>query len=279
MSRTKLDANREIKEAAQNDPIAMDAWETFHNYIEISKEEMGRGILFDIHKYEWTTAWAGVILKQPHLLHLRQGNRPCLEIGYLLSKTDLNNEEYDTEKSSIRQLGIDTQQFGEQLFMGPDSFGAYLANRGAGQGQGACSVPSPNNPYPSNGDECWVDGCVPCDCRAWDGKNDSEETFLVSCCLKEFIWQGYNLTWKHDRHFIVGSCTAGSCDYFNGGYITYTHGSRNGGTTDAMQLETRVPDFDHLNCGSNCEDAEDYYVKDGTIFGKAIVDFYLKYYA
>ena len=52
MSRTKLDANREIKEAAQNDPIAMDAWETFHNYIEISKEEMGRGILFDIHKYE-----------------------------------------------------------------------------------------------------------------------------------------------------------------------------------------------------------------------------------
>ena len=46
-----------------------------------------------------------------------------------------------------------------------------------------------------------------------------------------------------------------------------------------MQLETRVPDFDHLNCGSNCEDAEDYYVKDGTIFGKAIVDFYLKYYA
>ena len=93
-----------------------------------------------------------------------------MEIGYLLSKSDLNDAEYDTDKSSIRQLGIDTQQFGEELFMGPDSFGAYLANRGAGQGQGACSVPSPNNPYPSNGDECWVDGCVPCDCRVWDGK-------------------------------------------------------------------------------------------------------------
>ena len=46
-----------------------------------------------------------------------------------------------------------------------------------------------------------------------------------------------------------------------------------------MQMETRVPDNDHNNCEPNCEDDDDYYIKDGTIFGKAIVDFYRKYYA
>ena len=50
MPRKKLDANREIEQGAQNDPIAMDAWETFHNYIDIAKAEMGRGVLFDTHK-------------------------------------------------------------------------------------------------------------------------------------------------------------------------------------------------------------------------------------
>ena len=52
-SRKKLDANRDIEVGAQNDPIAMEAWETFHNYIQVSQQEMGRGILFDVHKYAW----------------------------------------------------------------------------------------------------------------------------------------------------------------------------------------------------------------------------------
>ena len=38
----------------------------------------------------------------------------------------------------------------------------------------------------------------------------------------------------------TGSCSAGSCDYFTGGYITQQYGSRDGGLTDAMQLETRL---------------------------------------
>jgi hypothetical protein len=49
-SRTKLDPNRPIDEAAQNDPYAMAAWTAFHGYIELSKEVIGRGILFDVHK-------------------------------------------------------------------------------------------------------------------------------------------------------------------------------------------------------------------------------------
>ena len=47
--RTKLDPNRPIEEAAQNDPYSMAAWTAFHGYIELSKEVMGRGILFDVH--------------------------------------------------------------------------------------------------------------------------------------------------------------------------------------------------------------------------------------
>ena len=49
--RKKMDANRDKEEGAQNDPIAMEAWDTFHNYIQVSQQEMGRGILFDVHKY------------------------------------------------------------------------------------------------------------------------------------------------------------------------------------------------------------------------------------
>ena len=37
----------------------------------------------------------------------------------------------------------------------------------------------------------------------------------------------------------LGSCTDGSCDYFAGGYITQEYGSRDGGLSDAMQMETR----------------------------------------
>ena len=48
--RDLLDPNCEKDEGTQNDPIAMDGWETYHNYIEIAKQDMGRGVIFDIHK-------------------------------------------------------------------------------------------------------------------------------------------------------------------------------------------------------------------------------------
>jgi len=231
LNRKKMDANRDKYEGAQNDPIAVEAWETFHNFIQVSRQEMGRGVLFDIHQ---------------------QGNRPCLEIGYLMSKSELMDEIYDINDSSLRLLGEETQLSGDDLIMGPDSFGALLTKHGA------CSVPSPNNPWPSNGDECYVDGCTPCDCRNWDG-----------------------------------SCSDGSCDYFTGGYITQEYGSRDGGLSDAMQMETRVPDFNHYDCDcvdesnressnrskAECVDTCDYYIADGRKYGNAIVDFYLRYYS
>ena len=47
--RTKLDCNREVGEAAQGNPIAVAAYDTYHGYIEQAKQTIGRGILFDIH--------------------------------------------------------------------------------------------------------------------------------------------------------------------------------------------------------------------------------------
>jgi len=228
IKRDRLDPNADdgIEAAAQGNPTGIEAWNTYFDYIEMAQLQMGRGVLFDIHQ---------------------QANRPCTEIGYLLTIDDLMNENYDIDKTGIRLLGIETQQSGEELIMGPDSFGAYLTNRGVGQG--ACSIPSPNNAYPGSGESCWVDGCVPCDCKNWDGSCPPDGT-------------GDNI-----------------CDYFRGGYTTYTYGSRDGGLCDAFQLETRMPDFSHNSCEPNCEDAPDFYIEDGRNFGKAIVDFYLKYYA
>ena len=45
-----MDANRDKDSGAQNDPIAVEAWETFHNFIQVARQEMGRGVLFDIHQ-------------------------------------------------------------------------------------------------------------------------------------------------------------------------------------------------------------------------------------
>ncbi len=50
MIRSKLDANRLIEEGAQSDPVAMAAWHAYHEFIELAREEVGRGILYDVHR-------------------------------------------------------------------------------------------------------------------------------------------------------------------------------------------------------------------------------------
>ena len=59
--------------------------------------------------------------------------------------------------------------------------------------------------------------------------------------------------------------TGTEVDYFTGGYTTYTHGSRDGGLADAMQLETRIT-------------GDDIPYDDAVGFGTAIADFYTRYY-
>ena len=40
-----------IEAAAQGTPTGIEAYNTYFDYIEMAREEMGRGVLFDIHQY------------------------------------------------------------------------------------------------------------------------------------------------------------------------------------------------------------------------------------
>lgn len=130
MARTKLDANREIEEAAQGDPLAEQVWHEFHAFTEEAKEfavaTHGQGFYIDLHGHG-------------HLLQV-------IELGYLLSSSTLREDnstlddpEY-ADASSIRALYYDRADeltFSE-LLRGSTSFGALLHDRGFP------SVPSPD---------------------------------------------------------------------------------------------------------------------------------------
>ena len=74
--------------------------------------------------------------------YCRQKNRDCCEIGYLISTDNLNSNNYNTNWTGIRLLGEELQQYGEELIIGPESFGAFLSD------YNVCSVPAPDYPHP-----------------------------------------------------------------------------------------------------------------------------------
>ena len=130
MARTKLDANREIEEAAQGDPLAEEVWHEFHAFTEEAKEfaveTHGQGFYIDLHGHG-------------HTLQV-------IELGYLLSSSTLRKDdstlddpEY-ADSSSIRALYYDraVELTFSELLRGSTSFGALLHERGFP------SVPSPD---------------------------------------------------------------------------------------------------------------------------------------
>lgn len=175
--REKLDANRDIDEAAQGDPLAEAVWEEYHTAIEEAREMVIEdhlmGLYIDLHGHD----------------HDIQR----VEVGYLLldSELSLDNIELDegtncqvsigdstpiscAEKSSV--LELTTRTGGRSLSVllhGEESLGAML------EIDGVPAVPSPVTVAPLSGEA-----------------------------------------------------------YYNGGYSTIRHGSRDGGTISGMQLET-----------------------------------------
>ena len=135
LRRSKLDANREIVEAAQGDPYAELAWEEFHDWIEVARSsvvaQFGGGMFFDIHG------------------HSHDIDR--LELGYLLTSDELNRTDAALDalpvirRSSIRELGRTSSIPFSKLLRGPMSFGGLLSE------EDIPSVPSPGAPSP--GDE------------------------------------------------------------------------------------------------------------------------------
>lgn len=156
LHRSKLDPNREIKEAAEGDPLAEKAYNIYHDYIRDARTtlgEAGPGLILDIHG-------------QAHGYNMT-------ELGYLIWKDNLNSGNYKPEDTSIRGLVERTGKDLTELLHGPESLGGLLTSAGYK------SVPSHKKPAP------------------------------------------------------------GSQKYFRGGYTVQTHGSKDGGQVDAIQIEVQ----------------------------------------
>lgn len=134
LHRSKLDANREIVEAAQDNPYAEQAWEEFHEWIRVARTavaaDFGKGMYFDIHGH-------GHDIER-------------LELGYLLTSEELNRPDVALNslavvaETSIRDLGRTSPIPFSQLLRGPTSLGGLFAE------EDVPSVPSPTATGPGD---------------------------------------------------------------------------------------------------------------------------------
>ena len=122
--RSKMDPNREINEAAQGNTEAMKAYKEYHNTIEMVKASFGEepGLVIDIHG-------------QAH-------KQNSTELGYLISKTALNEGELNTGRLSIKALVSKRKVEVEDYIFGKDSLGALFEEKGYK------ALPSPRQPAP-----------------------------------------------------------------------------------------------------------------------------------
>ncbi|KAJ7386625.1 hypothetical protein OS493_008776 [Desmophyllum pertusum] len=128
LRRSKLDASRDIHEATFLIPDAIIAYQDYNNFISQARSAItGRGLLLDIHG-------------QSHLPERT-------ELGYLISRNNLNNGRYSVEQTSIRSLGErwcgTNKACFKELILGDRSLG-YFMNQ-----QGLQAVPSPQNKKPN----------------------------------------------------------------------------------------------------------------------------------
>ena len=119
MHRRKIDANRPLYEATLNHPIAVKTFNEFHQFIQIAKQEVKEGLLFDIHG-------------QTHPEEL-------LELGYLLSNKDLRERNISIDKCSIKSLATKSKYNFEDLIYGYVSLGHFV------QEENLKVVPSPKH--------------------------------------------------------------------------------------------------------------------------------------
>lgn len=132
LDRTRLDANRDIGDAALGNPVAERAWHEFQTYTDLAKAEVrerhGEGFYLDLHGH-------GHSIQR-------------LELGYVITRSELEQPDEALEddglvaKSSLRTLversGVDHAE----LIRGETSLGALYEE------EGYRSVPSPDDPDP-----------------------------------------------------------------------------------------------------------------------------------
>ncbi len=134
LDRSRLDPNREIKEAAQGNKEAEQAWREFHSFITQAERTVARqwkrGLFLDLHG------------------HGHKIQR--VEFGYLLSSSDLKKSDKTLRqstyrnRSSIRSLASLPGKDFPSLLRGKDSLGGLL------QTLSVRGVPSPSDPNPGS---------------------------------------------------------------------------------------------------------------------------------
>lgn len=139
LRRTKLDANRDLTDAAQGNADATTAWNEYHGFVELAMTTAtsgsSRGFYIDLHGH-------GHPLQR-------------LELGYLLSSSDLdltdaqlNSKGLSSSSSLHLAMPLTSVSFAD-LLRGPTSLGGLL-------GSTTPSVPSPATQSP--GSEPYFDG-------------------------------------------------------------------------------------------------------------------------
>ncbi|MEM7036954.1 MAG: choice-of-anchor Q domain-containing protein [Bacteroidota bacterium] len=144
LARIKLDANREIVEAAQGAPPAETAWYEYHDFIQAAKDSNrlahGTALFLDLHGH-------GHPIQR-------------IELGYRLTGPELRNSDaildaqnYE-DSSSIRHLAnvLHPAVPFSEILRGNDCMGEYLRNRGYP------SVPSASDTAPALGDPFFAGG-------------------------------------------------------------------------------------------------------------------------
>jgi hypothetical protein len=132
LHRRKVDCNREIQEAAAENPHAQQAWHEFQAYLDNARDSVvkqhGRGLYIDLHGHG----------------HAQQR----LELGYLhnAAQLDADDEALNTaaysQASSLRGIAALGRVPYAELVRGRQSFGALM------EAQGYLCSPSPTNPRP-----------------------------------------------------------------------------------------------------------------------------------
>lgn len=120
LARIKLDANREIVEAAEGNTRAEQTWREFHGFLRAAREHVAaahdRGFFIDVHG------------------HGHEIQR--LELGYLLTANDLAgdddalNSSAFTLRSSVRTLASTGTAIHAELIRGATSLGTLFEQRG-----------------------------------------------------------------------------------------------------------------------------------------------------
>jgi N-formylglutamate amidohydrolase len=145
LDRIKLDANREIEEAADGDPRAEAAWHVYHDALSAARQrvtaDFGKGLVLDIHGH-------GHDIQR-------------LELGYLPDEDELRVSDADLNASrgarntfnSLVATNPNGYTFAE-LIRGPKSLGQMYVERGYP------SVPSQTTPFPMVGEPYFAGGYI-----------------------------------------------------------------------------------------------------------------------